>query len=415
MSPRLTTVCGAIGLAVAISLGSTSTSQAQNPSDTSSAARRDTTGRDTTGARRPSRRRIRVQKEQGTTGATPLDTSSAGGAVAPTDTTTRRDTTGMTPDTTGMRRDTTGGAAGAAAGGVSDTSRMRDTTGGGVTGAGAATDSATNRSNMSADTTTNPARTDTSGMRRDTSTSPTGGVTTDTTMKRDTTTNQPGVSADTTTNVPRSDTLTEKPDTTQTGVSATPSRDTTYTGAPGAPSGAYFHNGFYIGVGGGASVPVGNFKDSYKTGWNVTVPIGWQSSTTPWGVQLDATYNQVKGKSLSSGGSSFTLSDTKIWSGMLDLTFRIPMGAESSAGLYLLGGGGVHHFTDYGGATFTSGGTTFQSTSAGSTTRMGVNGGAGFDFPVGPLKLFAEGRYVSVFTKGKNTNYVPIVAGFKFY
>lgn len=43
-----------------------------------------------------------------------------------------------------------------------------------------------------------------------------------------------------------------------------------------------FGNGFYIGVGGGASIPTGNLHDGgYDTGWNVTVPIGWQSRSTP--------------------------------------------------------------------------------------------------------------------------------------
>lgn len=419
MSPRLTTMCSAIGLAVAISLGAASTSQAQNTTDTSSAARSDTTGP-------TSQRRIRVSKEQGG-GA--LDTTSAGGAIAPTDTMTRdttgaagggvTDTTGMRRDTTGMSRDTTGGAAGGAAGGVTDTSRMRDTTGRdttgmGVTGAGAATDSATNRSNMSADTTTNPARSDTtmgrdtSGMSRDTTTSQTG-----------VTANPPtGVSTDTTGNAPRSDTLTTTPatpDTMQAGATVSPATpsDTGYN-QPGTARSRFFQNGFYIGAGGGAAIPVGNFKDGYNTGWNVNIPIGWQSQTTPWGVQLDASYDRMNGKSLSSGGISANVPDASIWAGMLDLTFRVPLGAESRSGLYLLGGGGVHHFKDYGGSSVTSGGVTYSSTGS-SATKFGVNGGAGFDFPVGMLNLYVEGRFISVFTKGKNTNYVPVVAGIKFF
>jgi hypothetical protein len=169
-----------------------------------------------------------------------------------------------------------------------------------------------------------------------------------------------------------------------------------------------FGKGFYIGVGGGATVPTGNFDNGFKTGWNITVPIGWQSSESPWGVRVDASYDRATGRTF--GGTS--LNDASIWSGMLDLTLLLPFG-NNGTGLYFMGGGGVHHFSY--GSTFNSNTPVpYTGTTSGSQTKLGVNGGVGLNFSLGATSMFVESRYINVFTPGKNTNYVPIVLGFKF-
>jgi hypothetical protein len=43
---------------------------------------------------------------------------------------------------------------------------------------------------------------------------------------------------------------------------------------------------------------------------------------------------------------------------------------------------------------------------AGDATRFAANGGVGLDFGIGPASLFAEGRYVRVFTRGRDSNYI---------
>lgn len=167
-----------------------------------------------------------------------------------------------------------------------------------------------------------------------------------------------------------------------------------------------FANGFYIGVGGGATMPMGRFSDFYKTGWNISVPFGWRSlSGFPLGMQAEVSYNQLQGQTITSG-VTYTAADPKIWSGLLDLTLNVPLGSDR-VGLYLMGGGGVHRFTDFAQASTDGGGT--------STTKFGVNGGAGLTFGIGAVNLFLESRYVSVFTDGPNTNYVPIVLGVSLF
>ena len=50
-----------------------------------------------------------------------------------------------------------------------------------------------------------------------------------------------------------------------------------------------------------------------------------------------------------------------------------------------------------------------------SLTKAGVNGGLGLNFGFGRAKLFLESRFVSVFTEGKNSNYVPIILGVRLF
>ena len=170
-----------------------------------------------------------------------------------------------------------------------------------------------------------------------------------------------------------------------------------------------FGHGFSIGVGGGAVFPMSDLKNAYNTGWNVTVPIAWQSMTWPVGVRLDLSYEKLGAKSFSTvGGGTTQLDKPALWNGMLDLTYKVPFGfMPSGSGLYVLGGGGVHRISNYGGTTD---GTTFTASSA-STTKFGWNAGGGLTYGFGMANLFVEGRYVSIMTDGRNTNTVPVVVG----
>lgn len=391
----------ALGLAVALSVGITSAPLAQ--------------GTDTTG--------MRVTKEQGRTSGTATTTTStttSTGAIAPSSDTLRGRAS------VGAQGNANAGQTGAAAGGQVSTSGSVSTgsdtlragananVGGQASTSGAAgqagvsdTMSTTGRTSISgqtsttgqADTTTrtnqsgqynppSPSRDTTAGASADTSTGATGGVSTSTSSSPSTNTG-----ATTTTSATTTDT---------TGMTSS------------VVLGPRLRGGFYIGVAGGASFPMGTFNDFYNTGWNVSVPIGWQSMDTPWGARVDLTYNQMSGATVGSTFGSIPVSDAKIWSGMLDVTFGIPMGSNGSA-FYLMGGGGVHHFTDFG-QTSSGALTSFAAADNGnSMTKFGLNGGAGVSFPIGPTSLFLEGRWVTVFTPNERTNYVPVTLGIRFF
>jgi len=46
-----------------------------------------------------------------------------------------------------------------------------------------------------------------------------------------------------------------------------------------------------------------------------------------------------------------------------------------------------------------------------STTKFGLNFGAGSEFQLGKIKLFFEIKYAMIFTEGSNTNHLPITVG----
>lgn len=175
--------------------------------------------------------------------------------------------------------------------------------------------------------------------------------------------------------------------------------------------------GFWIGVGGGASIPTGNLHDGgYDTGWNITVPIGWQAARSPLGLRLDLSYDRLNGSTIASTPVNVTLSDANLWSGTLDLTLQFPFGRSGSS-FYLMGGGGIHHFTDIGSENGAAvvGGNALSSSGDESLTKAGINGGLGLNFGFGRAKLFLESRYVSVFTEGENSNFIPVILGVRVF
>jgi hypothetical protein len=364
-----------IGAAAALAFGAAAAAEAQTTP---------TSATDTTTA--VSQQRIPVTKEQGM-----YDTTTSTGAVTnPSDTTTARTDTTTSP---GMLN--------------TDTTSTMDTT---------VTDTATG---VSSDTTTRQGITginDTT-VRADTTMRDTLMTDTSTTMT-DTSTTMTDTSTMTDTTTMPTDTSTVRTDTSTGEVISQPTTEPDTIGMyPSSSRYGRLGRGFWIGVGGGATVPIGNLHDGgYDTGWNITVPIGWQSANTPWGLRLDLSYDRLNGSTIASAPVSVTLSDANVWSGSLDLTLQFPFGSSGSS-FYLMGGGGLHHFRDVGsdnGAAII-GGTPLSSSGKNSLTKAGVNGGAGLNFGFGRAKLFLESRFVSVFTEGKNSNYVPIILGVRVF
>jgi opacity protein-like surface antigen len=170
--------------------------------------------------------------------------------------------------------------------------------------------------------------------------------------------------------------------------------------------------GWYFGLGGGASVPSGDFGDAFSTGWNAGALLGWRPANGIVGVRLDANYNRMSAQDSPLLSSS---DQATIWSGMLDLTLDFPLGQNGSS-FYLLGGGGVHNMTmDIEG---------IDEDIDLDATKLGVNAGAGLSFAMGRTNLFVEGRFVNVFSgddgddnpfNDDDRRYIPIMAGLKWH
>ena len=173
---------------------------------------------------------------------------------------------------------------------------------------------------------------------------------------------------------------------------------------------------FYYGLAGGLSQPVSDLHAGYTTGWNVTVPVGWNFVGTPVGIRVDGSWNRLTGQS----SSSTYISDLTVWSLNGDATLRHRVESLGPSGtVYLLGGGGVHRIVataingDVSGANANGFATSFR----GAQTRWGFNAGAGASVTVGQLALFVETRYVG-FGSGNVTSgdarFLPMILGVTF-
>jgi len=159
-----------------------------------------------------------------------------------------------------------------------------------------------------------------------------------------------------------------------------------------------------LGVGGGASIPLGSTSDALKTGWDGTVVFQYKPATSPVGFQIDGMYQQLKASD--SAKVIDALADkSEIWSGTGNVVFWFSTSAETKVRPYLIGGGGIYNVK----AKDTDG------TSA-SETKFGINVGAGFDFDLQPkFGLFLEGRFHDVFVEGSDVKFIPITAGLRFH
>ena len=157
--------------------------------------------------------------------------------------------------------------------------------------------------------------------------------------------------------------------------------------------------GWYFNLGGGLSMPTGALDDLYGNGWNVTGSAGWHPTQSPFGVRFDATYDRLNGQSFPPGSAN-ELADASVLAGLAEVTLRIPKALGLNP--YLVGGGGVYRFNDYG------------VEDAEASTEFGWNIGGGLRFGWGFTSLFVESRYMSVGTPGERATYVPIILGITF-
>jgi len=151
-------------------------------------------------------------------------------------------------------------------------------------------------------------------------------------------------------------------------------------------------------LGGGVSVPLGDFDDVSKLGWQGTAGVSFVPSSMPVGFQFDGTYSQF------SDDTPLDIKSQLIY-GTANVVYRFSTAEDTRFRPYLIGGGGVYNLKPKGSDV---------PTGVGSETKFGINAGAGFDFKAGAAGLFIEGRFHNIFTEGSNTRFIPINVGVRF-
>lgn len=155
---------------------------------------------------------------------------------------------------------------------------------------------------------------------------------------------------------------------------------------------------FDFAVGGGVTIPTGDFDDASKLGWHGTAAVRILPQNIPVGFQVDGNFSRL------SDESSLDIKSQLIY-GTANVLYKFQTAEGTRFQPYLIGGGGVYNL-DAKGDDVPSG--------IDSETKFGINAGAGFDIGVGAAALFLEGRFHNVFTEGSDVQFVPITLGVRF-
>ena len=172
--------------------------------------------------------------------------------------------------------------------------------------------------------------------------------------------------------------------------------------------------------GGGASVPVGSYKDALKTGWNGQGSLIFNFAGLPLAFRADLNYNKFTFKEnlpFTPGGSTgpITTSDDitqQILGGLANITIPIHVGPISP---YITAGLAGFNIK-----------TTLSGAGAGredeSDTKFAINGGAGLSMRLLGASAFIEAKINNVYTDNqfisnkelKALQFVPVTFGFVF-
>ena len=189
---------------------------------------------------------------------------------------------------------------------------------------------------------------------------------------------------------------------------------------------------FQFGIGVGAALPTGDWRNVVKDGYDIHAHLGWFPGANVFGLRLDGDYVSMGGRetdcSACPGAKAFQLG--------LDAVLRFPMARKSPVNpqIYFLGGGGITWFQDFTPyktteippTIVTAGDNTFivtQTTNVGgavrvTTAQLSDDSSQQWHWDVGAGiqlgKFFIESKYVAVNTENKSSAYVPLRIGYNF-
>jgi hypothetical protein len=161
---------------------------------------------------------------------------------------------------------------------------------------------------------------------------------------------------------------------------------------------AVAQSGAKFSVGGGLTLPLGDFGDGANTGWHGLAAVSFQPTGSPVGIQVDGMFQRF-GADEDVFGNDVNF---QIIQGTANAVYRFQTSEGTKVHPYLIGGVGLYNSKPTGDGVIGD---------PGSNTDFGINGGAGFDFQAGAVGLFVEGRFHNVFSDPDNTNFIPITVG----
>ncbi|MEP6689953.1 MAG: outer membrane beta-barrel protein [Gemmatimonadaceae bacterium] len=156
--------------------------------------------------------------------------------------------------------------------------------------------------------------------------------------------------------------------------------------------GSMLHFGLFA----GATFPTGALGDQAGTGFNVGGLVTYQSPDWPVSFRGDVAYHGFSGKNNSLAGTTVNYKP-KIINGTANAVYMFSHDPAQSMHPYIIGGLGIYNLraSSSCSGTYCTDGTT---DSGGSSTKFGVNGGGGVEFPLSGFAAFVEARYHHVFS-----------------
>src|SRR2546428_11283030 len=150
----------------------------------------------------------------------------------------------------------------------------------------------------------------------------------------------------------------------------------------------------HVGLGGGATAPVGDYKDADKMGWHGLRMLQLALPAVPLEIRVDGVYGRTTHNATS---GTAVPGSTKLYGGLPNVVYSIGPGIMMRP--YVLGGIGMYHVTvDVPGTT-------------GDETKFAFGVGGGVSGGGGQARFFLEGRFVSIRESGGFTGFVPTTAG----
>jgi hypothetical protein len=168
------------------------------------------------------------------------------------------------------------------------------------------------------------------------------------------------------------------------------------------------------GIGFGFTQPVNPLSESLDTGWNVSGGIGVRHGY--FGVMVDGMFTSLPINRDLVYWVGADRGRERYFAATVDPVIHVnPRGPVD---FYITGGAGLYAVTTsygYGGFSLFGPGGGF--TDSQTAYKGGVNGGCGFVFGSGrpgSVRFFTEARLHHVFTRGYQTNFVPVTVGIRF-
>lgn len=153
--------------------------------------------------------------------------------------------------------------------------------------------------------------------------------------------------------------------------------------------------GTMVSLGGGIGIPLGTYDDLVKIGWQATAALSFTPQSIPVGIRIDGNFAQFTDE------TPLDIKSQQVY-GTANAVYYLTSSEISRFHPYLIGGGGVYNSKATG-----------DDAPDGSTTKFGINLGAGFDFTAGGAGLFLEGRWHNVFVEGDNLKFLPLTFGIR--